>query len=165
MKHYNLHILMKMGQSAPNVASTAIFILNVLNYVNLKGIVEVENGLITRSVSPIHANLQTMTAGTYSQVVPPISSSSARNWMALVISVNWLKCGLFCWVVSQHANITSHLHGRNVRPWTVFLQVPTIWSGRDTHPHTWHTCPHMAGQCRNTATHVDTHKVTEQVQD
>lgn len=79
MKHYNLHILMKMGQSAPNVASTAIFILNVLNYVNLKGIVEVENGLITRSVSPIHANLQTMTAGTYSQVVPPISSSSARN--------------------------------------------------------------------------------------
>ena len=48
---------MKMGQSAPNVASTAIFILNVLNYVNLKGIIEVENGLITLSVSPIYANL------------------------------------------------------------------------------------------------------------
>ena len=89
MKHYNLHI-MKMGQSAPIVASTIVFIVIILNYASLREIVKNKNVLITLCFS--YAYLRTMTGSESSgsannslstrNPLPlhPVSQSSHRQW-------------------------------------------------------------------------------------
>lgn len=73
--------------------------------------------------------------------------------MSLNISVNWLKCGLFSWVVSQHANITSHLQYK-VGMWDheqySSKYQPFGLLGIHAHTRGIHA-PHMAGQYWNTA--------------
>ena len=90
MKHYNLHI-MKMGQSAPIVTSTIVFIVIILNHASLREIVKNNNVLITLCFS--YAYLRTMTAGSESSgsanislsarnplPLHPVSQSSHRQW-------------------------------------------------------------------------------------
>ena len=84
MKHYNLHI-MTMGQSAPIVASTIVFIVIILNYASLREIVKNKNVLITLCFS--YAYLHTMTAGSESSGSANISLSAQPTSTSSCIAV------------------------------------------------------------------------------